>query len=390
MLDRLQARLEPLGAERRRDLLDAARAQTRRAAGGRFERLRTAAWPLLQTAVAATIAWFIATRALGHANPFFAPVAAIMSLGATRGQRARKAVEMMFGVALGVGVGDLLVHQVGTGIVQLLVAVVLAMGAAVLLKAGGVLSTEAAVSAALVVTVQPSTYGFPPERLLDALVGGAVALVFSQVLFPVNPLQVVREAAESVLTEVGETLCDVAAALEGRDLDGAEAALARARRSGDDWSRFEQALDMGRDAVRFAPRHRRLRSSVARYRDVGLPIDLMVTDTHVLARGAVRTLMIDDPLPDELPGALRDLAEACKGIGERIGDSETADEVRALALRATEVATRAAAPDENLSASVLVGYTQATAADILRAIGLDREPAHELVGQAASGAGDRD
>jgi hypothetical protein len=210
------------------------------------------------------------------------------------------------------------------------------------------------------------------------------------VLFPVNPLRVVRDAARSVLTELGETLCDVAAALEGRDLDAAENALARARRANDDWSQFEQALDLGRDAVRFAPRHRRLRGRVARYRDVELPIDLMVTDTHVLARGAVRTLMIDDPLPDELPGALRDLARACSGIGDRLGDEEAAGEVRALALRATEVATRAGAPAENLSASVLVGYTQATAADILRAIGIDREPAHELVGQAAVTAGHDD
>jgi uncharacterized membrane protein YgaE (UPF0421/DUF939 family) len=386
LLDRLQARLEPLGAERRRELLDAARAQSRLSARSRLDRARSAAWPVVQTAAAAAIAWLLATRVFGHQGPFFAPVAAIMSLGATRGQRARRAVEMMVGVALGIGVGDVLVNGIGRGVWQLALVIVLAMAAAAILGAGRLLSTEAAVSAVLVVTVAPSASGLPPVRLIDALIGGIVALVFSQVLFPVNPVRVVRDAAGSVLAEIAATLDDVASALAGRDLDAAEAALARARRANDDWSRFEQALDVGREAVRFAPRRRRLRSEVAAYRAVGLPIDLMITDTHVLARGAVRALMIGDELPEELIGALRDLAEACRGIHERVGDPDHAGEVRELALRAARVATSAVGAEENLSASVLVGYTQATAADMLRVIGLERAPAHDLVGRAAVAA----
>jgi hypothetical protein len=35
---------------------------------------------------------------------------------------------------------------------------------------------------------------------------------------------------------------------------------------------------------------------------------------------------------------------------------------------------------------VLIGYTQATAADLLRTLGMDRDPAHEKVGQAAVAA----
>jgi uncharacterized membrane protein YgaE (UPF0421/DUF939 family) len=388
LLDRLQARLEPLDTERRRELLDAARAQSRVSGRSGLARARSAAWPVVQTAAAAAIAWVLAAKVLGHEDPFFAPVAAIMSLGATRGQRPRQAIEMMVGVAIGVGVGDLIVGGIGTGVWQLALVVALAMAAAVILGAGALLSTEAAVSAALVVTLEPNTVGFPPARLIDALVGGAVALVFSQVLFPVRPVRVVRDAAESVLAEIAATLDDVADALDGRDLDAAEEALSRARRANDDWSRFEQALDVGRETVRFAPGRRGLRRRVEAYRDVRLPIDLMITDTHVLARGAVRALMIDDALPEELVAALRDLAEACRCIKGRIDESEGADEVRDLALRAARVATEVVDAQENISANVLVGYTQATAADMLRAIGMERKPAHEMVGQVAADAQD--
>src|SRR4051812_22674062 len=152
----------------------------------------------------------------------------------------------MVGVALGVGCGDLLLGAIGAGVAQLALVITLAMAAAVLLNAGQILLTEAAVSATLVATVAPTTQGFPPTRLLDALAGGAIALIFSQLLFPVHPLRVVGQAAESVLQELAETLDDIAKALEQRDEDAAEDALLRSRRISDDWSRFEQALDVGR------------------------------------------------------------------------------------------------------------------------------------------------
>lgn len=385
--DRIALHLGPLSAERRRDVLHAARAQSPLAARPKLGQARVALWPVLQTACAAAIAWLVATRVLGHASPFFAPVAAIMALGATRGQRARRAVEMMLGVALGVGLADLLTHAVGRGIVQLACVVALAMLAAILLGAGSMLLTEAAVSATLVVTLADTKQGYAPTRLIDALVGGFVALVFSQILFPVHPLRVVRAAAERVLRELGDTLADVSAALEARDLDAGEDALVRARRVSDDWGRFEQALDLGREAARYAPRRRALRHRFAAYREVELPIDLMVTDVHVLARGGVRALTIGDSLPAPLVEALRELGRACGDIAGRLADDEGAEQTRELALRAARLASEVRDADSSLSANLLIGYTQATAADVLRALGVEREPAHEMVGRVAVAAG---
>ena len=41
-----------------------------------------------------------------------------------------------------------------------------------------------------------------PDRFFDALLGGTVALLFSQVLFPVDPARVVRGAVEATLEEL--------------------------------------------------------------------------------------------------------------------------------------------------------------------------------------------
>ena len=44
-------------------------------------RLRGGWWQIVQTAVAAGVAWFLAVLILGTARPAFAPIAAVISLG---------------------------------------------------------------------------------------------------------------------------------------------------------------------------------------------------------------------------------------------------------------------------------------------------------------------
>jgi hypothetical protein len=379
--DRLPELLSP---DRRHELVGGTALRWR--ARGGLDRLRESGWLLVQTALAAALAWVVATEVLDHENAFFAPVAAIIALAATRGQRVRQALEMMLGVAVGIGVADLLIQMTGTGAWQLGLFVALALAAATVLSPGRMLSTEAAVSAALVATVVPETQGFPPLRFLDALTGGAVALLFSQVLFPVHPVRVVREALESILGDLAATFDEIADALERRDLEAASETLVSARRISDDWSGVERALDAGREAARFAPKRRGLQARFADVEHVGLPLDLTVRDARVLARAAVRALKIGDPVPDGVPAAIRDLARAARELsGEFAGGHEDA-EVRKAALQAASRATAALPETEHLSASILVGQVQAASADMLRSLGLGRQEAHGMVGDAAVAA----
>ena len=65
--------------------------------------------------IAAGVAWFVAEDVLGHPTPFFAPVAAVVSLGTSYGQRLRRVAEVTLGVAIGVFGADLLVSVIGSG-----------------------------------------------------------------------------------------------------------------------------------------------------------------------------------------------------------------------------------------------------------------------------------
>jgi hypothetical protein len=54
-------------------------------------RVRRALWPIAQTAVAAGLSYFIAHSLVGHVQPFFAPIAATVTMSTTTDLRAQRA-----------------------------------------------------------------------------------------------------------------------------------------------------------------------------------------------------------------------------------------------------------------------------------------------------------
>src|SRR3989449_3447498 len=81
----------------------------------RLTRWRNTAVPIVRAALAAGLSWTVAVHLVDHPAPFFAPVAAVVCLGITLGQRLRRVIELIVGVGLGIAVGDLLIAAIGTG-----------------------------------------------------------------------------------------------------------------------------------------------------------------------------------------------------------------------------------------------------------------------------------
>ena len=378
----------PKLADRAAPLIGEAAERSRVSWGTRVERLRLAWRSIFQASVSAAVAWFIATEVLGHPRPFFAPVSAIITLGITVGQRPQRAAEVAIGVALGIAIGDLLILEIGTGTAQLALVVGLATSVAIFLGSGQMLATQAAVSAALVATLQPPTDGISFARFLDALVGGGVALVINALVLPARPLDLMRRGAEPLLDELAAALEDVAVAVERRDRELAVASLERARAIDELSARFGEAVDVSRETTRYAPPRRRARGAVESYADAAGRIDLAVRNVRVLARGTIRALSLDENVPPEIAGALRDLAEAVRGLAGALEDPERDGDVREPALRAAAQATMVLEATGNLSVSVIVGQIRSTAADLLAATGMSYDQSAGAVRDAVREAED--
>jgi len=346
-------------------------------------RLRIGSWPVVQTAVAATLAWSAAALVLGHEQPFVAAIAAVISVGAVAGQTLKRAAEWILGVAVGLTVADLIMLAVGTGPIQTGVIVGLAMFAALLIRSGIMFVTEAGVSAVLVAGLDPTTSGVSPDRFLEALVGGGAALAVSAA-FPSNPSTRARQAARPVLEDLATALRDAAAALIGGNLELAEAALSEARRIDATVARLREELDGGYQIARLSPPRRRHLGPLGYYVAAADQLDLAVRDTRVLARAAVTLVREKGPASGQLAEAILGLAlavEALAGYLER--PDQALDDARQFALGAAGEATSVLQSSNDLETSALVAQIRSTAIDLLQAAGMESSEALEALREAS-------
>lgn len=350
-----------------------------------FWRVRISAWPVSQAAVAASLAYLLAIAVLGHEQPFFAPIAAVIALSVTLGQRRRRTLELVVGVAVGLMVADVLVLFIGTGTVQIGVVVLLAMGAAVFFGGGTLVVNQAAISALLVVVLQPRAAIFSPDRFIDALVGGGVALAINY-LFPVNPERLIEGAARPVFEELVGVLEEVAAALRNGDAGRAGEALTKARKIDDRVRGFHEALEAGHETARLSPTRRRALQHVQLYAAAGNRIELAVINVRVLARGAANATRREGTIPPKLPEAVLDLASAVRALASYLENSEAPEEARRHALKAAENATELLRDRHDLATNVLVGQIRSAAVDLLRSTGMDQASALAALEEAAGRA----
>jgi uncharacterized membrane protein YgaE (UPF0421/DUF939 family) len=322
-----------------------------------LRRLRTMLLPILETAGAAVAAWYLAKLLFGHRETGFAAIAAVICLGATMGQQRERALELTGGVVVGVLIADLLVGLLGSGPPQVGLMVVLAMSAAVLVGGGTLLMTEAAVSAIIIGSHASSSLGVFPVRPLEALVGGGVAFAVHSLLFPPDPLLHVGRAANEVFSGLGRTLRDVLAG----------SALVAARSIDDDVRALSDALALGRETARLAPRRRSARGLLERQEEIARHLDFAVRNTRVLARDTLRYARNSGPPVPDLADAVDDLGQALWALAAAFDESGDREEPRLLALRAAARASEAMARHDNLTLIEIAGQIRSTAADLMRA-----------------------
>ncbi len=339
--------------------------QLKRAVGDSVLRVRAGSWAAAQCGLAAAGAWAFSVHALGHPRPFFASVAAVVSLGLTAGGRLRRTAELSVGVAIGVATGDLWVSLFGQGSWQIGVVVFFALLLAVAINGGGLAVSQAAVQSVFVVAL-PRTPNSGFHRWQDALVGGAVALVVAALL-PPDPWKDARRLRGRYLTELADVLRETAQAVRMGSSTGAAEALGRARMLEPVLLRWEAALQTGRETTRLSP----LRRGDSRV-DAALVLGLTraTRNLRVLVRRAMVALETGDPLPVAMPDLLDELAV--------ILQPATSDAIELLLVLAGKL-DPASLGAQSLSSQVVVAQLRVVVIDLLAGLGLDMARAREAL-----------
>lgn len=318
-------------------------------------------WAILQTAVAAGLAWWLTRDVLGHAQPFFAPIAAAVCLWATNVVRAEIAGDLVIGVAAGIAIGTGVNAVLGDGAIAMTVVVLLALWVAVTIAQAFAAQrptfvNQTVISAILILTFPHS--GFGVERFFDALIGGGVAVVFSIVLFPKNPLTMLDRARQGVLLDVRDILNRIG----DDDAPTSGWVVVAARRLHRRLALLGDARSTARQLVRLCPRRWSLRGATRIADGQSAQLALLATSVLQLARIATTST---DPLDESLRTAITILGEAVAALAD--------DEPAAAATRVASIHADIAALAPACGAGTrgqLAAMLHACATELQQAVGL--------------------
>ncbi|MGN9776029.1 FUSC family protein [Micromonospora sp. H33] len=345
----------------------------------RLHRVRMALGLAVQAGLAAGLSWLAAHELLGNPQPVFAPISAVGTLAVSVGQRFRRTIELIVGVAVGVALGDFLIYLLGTGAWQLGLVVTTAIILTVFAGASVAIVIQAAATAVLIVTLSPQTANLEIPRFVDALVGGGIALLVTAVLLPLNPLRVLNRAARPALDLLAAQLDVTANGLRERDRDKVQAALERLRNNKEELAAFSEAIEGAKETAMLSPARWHRRDELAHYSEAAEPIDRAMRNSGTLIRRAVTLIEDEEQIPDPMPDAVAHLAESVRLLKHEFAVGEEPEKARERSLRAVSEAGRAYAEGVGFSGSVVVAQVRTAASDLLVASGISQDEANRWI-----------
>jgi uncharacterized membrane protein YgaE (UPF0421/DUF939 family) len=351
-------------------------AAARRAAeAGRLalRRLAEDIWPLLQGTAAATAAWVIAKYLLDRPEPFFAPIAALVALNTSLGERGLNALRLLEGVFVGIVVGELTLTTLRGGYGSFALAVFTATAVARVLNGTRIVIAQAASAAILTVAIANGEAGV--ERLTDALIGAGVALAFTQLLFSPDPLALLRRSETALLTRMADGLTLAARALDEDDDGLAERAIAELRPLPDDLVELHRTRRASARVARRTLVGRPQRALVVQENENADHLDLLAASCLLLARVAATLNSGDRRTLAQNVRALADaLAALAKDLGDRERRQRSADSAFEVAI---DDAGRDAEPDSQLAVGAIA--VRVLAVDVMVFAGVEFDDAVEAV-----------
>jgi uncharacterized membrane protein YccC len=286
-------------------------------------------------AIAAVVAWVLAKYAAGQADPYFAPLAALLGIYPTVARSLRESIQYSAGFVLGAALAVPIGLLLGAGTAGIAVIVLAGMLIASWRRLGDQ-SAQVTLTALFVLLLgghQPLHY--VTHRMTEVAIGLVTGLVVNIAVFP--PLQL--RPAEHAVGQWGNDIADGLQAL-------ADAVTAPVR-GGRLWPQHDEQLSTSAEQARAAARHAReslrwnprasVRQEVPRPDAAVLDaLDELTTRTRAVARSLLDTGAKGTPsrIPasfgEEYGRLLRMIADAVRQLAGRRGHTLPGRELDAL------------------------------------------------------------
>lgn len=281
-----------------------------------IHRVRADFFQSVQIVAASMGAWLFAERVLGHHEPIFAPVAALVSLGYVSGAKhSRRILEVSFGVTLGILIGDLLLILLGHGTWQAAVVLFLTVIIARFIDKGIIFTIQLSFQACFTLLLPVPDDAF--TRSFDGLVGGAFAFL-AMYLMPRDPRKNPRERATALMDAFAKVFTLSSEAIRYYDYNKAYQSLldARALQPLYDAGRGDLITAQGMNELSW--NSRKSKGELERMSKTLAAIDLAIRNDRVLNRRMASTIhhvQLRSAAQVSLSEALNELSLASQSIG---------------------------------------------------------------------------
>lgn len=268
---------------------------------------------IVKTALAAALSWALASWIVGE-RPYFAPLAAILSIQATVAASLSRGVQRTVGVVLGILLATAAAHWVGVSALSVGVLVLVGTAVASRMRLGPYATPQVAVTALLVLTLGGHTPAYAVARAADTVIGAGVAVLLNAVVAPPDFSQRARTSMRRTAVGLGLVWRSMARRFEGGT--PFVPILAKARRLEGDLRRSSQDVSLALEALRLSPLRSGRRTALDRTQLAQLALERAFAHT----RGAARLFQerMEGRLDVLTPAQRADAARVCRALARLI------------------------------------------------------------------------
>ncbi|MGV3589371.1 MAG: FUSC family protein [Adhaeribacter sp.] len=172
---------------------------------------------IIKTAFAAAASWFVATSLLHSEYPYFAAVAAIITVQVTVADSVDKATQRIIGIIGGVLLSMLLGHWFKIGAISIFFIILIGMSIAKALRMNAQIISQVAISSLLVLAFGQTKEGYGYERIIETIIGSIIAVLINALIVPQNAVPEVEQRILTYSNLAAATLISLTALLDNTE-----------------------------------------------------------------------------------------------------------------------------------------------------------------------------
>lgn len=236
---------------------------------------------VVKAALASSIAWWAAATLFPGTRPYFAPLAAVLTVQVSVVESLSRGGQRILGVVGGIAVSLMLAHALGVSAWSVGLLLLVGMAGATLLGFGPSAVSQVGISALLILALK-ATPAYAASRLLDTIVGAVTAIVVNALVVPPDPTPLAVRETEDLAGTLAHELGALAGALEGEG--PVSIVLERLRRLGDEVDRVQARVADARRGLLYSPLLRRRESRLARVEEVLTRLERVTIELRGISR----------------------------------------------------------------------------------------------------------